>query len=272
LDALDRNGRGGTVGRVTITINRASVLLRLGEVTRAEAAIVDALNRAQRLSEGKPADARYVVSHAIILNRLGKSDEAIKRLEAAGRELRAAGNTTWVLNADYHLARALMLSGKHEQSLQLLGEIRDVWSKNATANKDRLADLSRTLAEIELEHGQLKEAKEQIDESLKLFGYPSAQPALNLTAALTTAARIYSALQQHQEAEAFARAALKISEGIARERAQSADVGEALLALASVHQAKGDGAAAKDAATQAVEALSNGLGQSHPLTRQAVSL
>ena len=53
---------------------------------------------------------------------------------------------------------------------------------------------------------------------------------------------------------------------------QSADVGEALLGLASVNQAKGDRAAAKDAAKQAVEALANGLGQSHPLTRQAVSL
>ncbi len=272
LDALDRNGRGGTIGRVTGTINRASVLLRLGEVTRAEAAIVDALDRAQRLSEGKPANPRYVVSHAIILNRLGKSDEAIPRLEAAGRELRAAGNTTWVLQADYHLARALMLSGQHERSLQLLTEIREVWNKNATANKDRLADLSRTLAEIELAHGRIKEAKEQIDESLKLFGYPSAQPALNLTAALTTASRIYSKLSQQQEAEAFARAALKISEGIARERNQSADVGEALLALASIHQAKGDGAAAKDSAQQAVEALSNALGQSHPLTHQALSL
>jgi serine/threonine protein kinase len=272
LAALDRNGRGGTIGRVTGLINRASILLRLGEVTRADAAMVDALNRAQRLSEGKPANPRYVVSHAIILNRLGKTDEAITRLEAAGRELRAAGNTTWVLTADYHLARALMLAGKHDRSLKMLSEIREAWNKNATANQDRLADLSRTLAEIELQRGRLKEAKGLIDASLELFGYPTAQPGLNLTAALTTAARIYSGLNQQPEAEAFARAALKISEGIAREPSQSADVGEALLALASVHQAKGDANAAKDAAKQAVEALSNGLGQAHPLTRQAIDL
>ena len=31
-EALDRNGRGGTLGRVTVSMNRASLLMRLGEV------------------------------------------------------------------------------------------------------------------------------------------------------------------------------------------------------------------------------------------------
>ena len=33
-DALDRNGRGGTLGRVTVSMNRASLLMRLGEAPR----------------------------------------------------------------------------------------------------------------------------------------------------------------------------------------------------------------------------------------------
>ena len=37
-EALDRNGRGGTLGRVTVSMNRASLLMRLGEVNAAEAA------------------------------------------------------------------------------------------------------------------------------------------------------------------------------------------------------------------------------------------
>ena len=204
LAALDRNGRGGTVGRVNVSVNRASILLRLGEIKRAETAMLDALSRAQRLSEGKPANPAHVVSHSIILNRLGRTDEAIERLGPASRDLHAAGNTNWALSADYNLARALMLSGQYEQSLNMLAEIREAWSQNATANKDRLADLSRTLAEIELARGRLKEAKEHIDASIEQFGYPSAKPALNLTAALTTAARIYLELKQQQEAEAFA--------------------------------------------------------------------
>jgi tetratricopeptide (TPR) repeat protein len=165
-----------------------------------------------------------------------------------------------------------MLAGQYDESLQLLESVRRAWSENPTANKDRLADLARTLAEIELGRGRLQEAQALIDSSLQQFGYPSAQPALNLTAALTTAARIYGRLGKQDEAEAFATAALRISEGFAREPGQSADVGEALLALASVRQAKGDRAGAQGHIGRAVEALTHGVGAEHPTTREARAL
>ena len=91
----------------------------------------------------------HAVSYSIILNRLGRSDESIERLTPASRELHAAGSRIWALSADYHLARALMLSGRYDESLKLLEEVRRAWSENPTANKDRLADLTRTRAEID---------------------------------------------------------------------------------------------------------------------------
>jgi hypothetical protein len=74
------------------------------------------------------------------------------------------------------------------------------------------------------------------------------------------------------QAESFARDALRISEGIARDPAQSADVGEAALVLASLQQAKGDGAAARASVDRSLQALGNGLGAEHPLTREAAAL
>ncbi len=270
--ALDRNGRGGTVGRVTVAMNGASILLRLGEVLSAEAASADALRRSQRLNEDKPVMPAYVVSYCIILNRLARTADSIPRLRQASQELQAAGNTNWVLSANYHLARALMLTGNHDESLQLLDEVRRAWIQNPTANKDRLADLARTLAEIDLARGRLNEAREQIDSSLQQFGYPAAKPPLNLTAALATAARIYSGLGQHAEAENFANAALRISEGLARAPSQSADVGDALLALATVHRAQAKANEARAEVTRALEALTNGVGRDHPATREAIAL
>ncbi len=270
--ALDRNGRGGTVGRVTVAMNGASILLRLGEVLSAEAASADALRRSQRLNEDKPVMPAYVVSYCIILNRLARTADSIPRLRQASQELQAAGNTNWVLSANYHLARALMLTGNHDESLQLLDEVRRAWIQNPTANKDRLADLARTLAEIDLARGRLNEAREQIDSSLQQFGYPAAKPPLNLTAALATAARIYSGLGQHAEAENFANAALRISEGIARAPSQSADVGDALLALATVHRAQAKRNEARAEVARALEALTNGVGRDHPATREAIAL
>jgi serine/threonine protein kinase/tetratricopeptide (TPR) repeat protein len=270
--ALDRNGRGGTLGRVRVAMNHASILLRLGEVKQAETASLDAMLRAQRLHEDKPSMPDHAVSYSIILNRLGRSDESIEHLTPASRELHAAGSRMWALSADYHLARALMISGRYDESQKLLDDVRRAWSENPTANKDRLADLMRTRAEIALARGRIQEAKELIDACLEQFGYPSANIALGLTAALTTAARVALALGQLPEAETYALAALRLSESIAREATQSADVGEASLALAQIHRAKGDEAAAEAKLVRAVEALTNGLGRDHPLTREAVAM
>jgi hypothetical protein len=105
-----------------------------------------------------------------------------------------------------------------------------------------------------------------------LLGYPSATNALGLTAALTAAARIHAANDQLPQAETFARDALRISEGIARDPAQSADVGEAALVMAALHHVKGDRTAAQTSVDRSIEALRNGLGDEHPLTREAAAL
>jgi tetratricopeptide (TPR) repeat protein len=270
--ALDENGRGGTLGRVRVAINRASVLLRLGEVQRAEEASRDAIRRAQKLDENKPAQPDQIVAYSVILNRLGRTDESIARLTEASRQLRAAGSGARVQQANYNLARALMLAGRYDESQKLLDEVQRAWSENATANKDRLSDLARTRAEIELARRHVNEAGELIDASLAQFGYPSKSNGLGLAAALTTAARIYLAKNELPQAESFAQAALKISEGIARDPTQSADVGEAALALAALQQAKGDQVAARANADRAVTALTNGLGDKHATTREATAL
>jgi tetratricopeptide (TPR) repeat protein len=248
------------------------VLLRLGEVQRAEEASRDAIRRAQNLDENKPTQPDQIVAYSIILNRLGRTDESIARLTAASRELHASSSGARALQADYNLARALMLTGRYDESQKLLDEVQRAWSENPTANKDRLGDLARTRAEIELARRRVNAAGELIDASLAQFGYPSKSNGLGLTAALTTASRIYLAKNQLPQAESFAQDALKISEGIARDPTQSADVGEAAFALAALQRAKGDRAAARANADRAVAALTNGLGGDHAITREAAAL
>ena len=95
---------------------------------------------------------------------------------------------------------------------------------------------------------------------------------MNLSAALTTSARIYLALGDKAQAESRAAAALRISEGIARSTSQSADAGDALLAMAYVQLAQGRRSAARESLGQAIEALRNGVGPDHPATREALAL
>jgi len=271
-EALDRNGRGGTLGRVTVAMNRASLLMRLGEVSAAEAAAVESIRRAQRLRGNQPATPQQAVAYGIVLNRLDRHEEARKLLAAGRDQARSLGAEFWEVIAEYHLARSLMLAGRYDQARPMLDTVRTAWNTNATGNRDRLADLYRTQAEIDLLQGNVAQARTSIDRSLAEFGYPEAAPAPFLSAALTAAAQINAKAGELGKAESFASAALRLSESIAREPSQSADVGEALLALASVKRARGDAALAADYARRSVEALSNSLGQQHPLTRQAATL
>jgi eukaryotic-like serine/threonine-protein kinase len=270
-EALDRNGRGGTMGRVTVSMNRASLLMRLGEVKGAEAAAAEAIRRLQRMRGSEPATPQQAVAYSITLNRLGRQEEARQLLRAAREQAQALGADFWGVVADYHLARSLMLAGKFAEARPLLDTVRSTWSANATGNRDRLADLYRTQAEMELLQGDFAAARASIDKSLAEFGYPQAAPAPFLSSALTTAAQIYAKAGELDEAESFAAAALRLSESIARDPRQSADVGEALLVLASVKRARGDEANAADHAKRSVEALANSLGEQHRLTRDAVA-
>jgi eukaryotic-like serine/threonine-protein kinase len=271
-EALDRNGRGGTLGRVTVSMNRASVLMRLGEVNAAEAAAAESIRRAQRLRGTEPATPQQAVAYGITLNRLGRQDEARKYLTAAREQARSLGGSFWLLVAEYHLARSLMLAGRVDEARALLDNVHTAWSTNATSNRDRLADLYRTQAELHWLQGNVAEARASIDKSLAEFGYPQAAAAPFLSAALTVAAQIYAKGGQLNEAESFAAAALRLSESIARDARQSADVGEALLVLGSLKLARGEKAAAAESAGRAIEALTNSLGQQHRLTQHAVAL
>ncbi len=271
-EALDRNGRGGTLGRVIVSMNRASLLMRLGEVSSSEAAAAEATRRLQRMRGSKPATPQQAVAYGITLNRLGRQEEARKLLTAAREQARALGADFWGIVAEYHLGRSLMLAGRLDEARPLLEEARTAWSANATANRDRLADLYRTQAELDLLQGKVAQARASIDQALAEFGYPKADRAPFLSAALTTAAQVYAKAGQLNEAEQFSAAALRIAENIARDPRQSADVGEALYVLASVKRARGDATTAQSYAERAVEALSNSLGQEHRLTRDAQSL
>jgi hypothetical protein len=86
---------------------------------------------------------------------------------------------------------------------------------------------------------------------------------------LSAASRIYLKNGNAQKADAFAAAALRVAESVARDPRESADVGEALLAQSTARLAKGDRASARALAARSIESLSNGLGAAHSLTESA---
>ncbi|HVF16753.1 MAG TPA: tetratricopeptide repeat protein, partial [Steroidobacteraceae bacterium] len=270
--ALERNGRGGTLARVTLSVNRASLMFRLGEIQQAERVGREALRRLESVSDEQRATVIPTIRYATTLNRLDRTDEAIALLKVAREQTRTQGNDFWGAQASYNLGRALIAERDFEPALQRLEEAHAIWRVNETANVDRLADFSRTRAELELARGHMTDAMTHIDKSLALFGYPTESKTPDYAAALTLASRIYLKLDKQDEAHAFATAALRISESVARDPRQSADVGEALLVMAAALNARGDRSGARHSIQRAIEALSNALGEKHRLRSEAMDL
>lgn len=108
--------------------------------------------------------------------------------------------------------------------------------------------------------GDTNAAKQAIEGCVGKLGYgASADLAPGLIAALTCASKVYLAMGDAARATTFARDALATAERIARDPAQSADVGEALLALGQAQQKQGDASASATLA-RANETLRRSLG------------
>jgi tetratricopeptide (TPR) repeat protein len=206
------------------------------------------------------------------LNRLEHTPEALELLTAALEKTRAQGNEFWGAQARYALGRALIAKREYGEALRRLDEVDAVWRANAAANVDRLADLSRTRAELELARGDVAAAAAHVDRSLSLFGYPAASRTPELPAALALAARIQLQLARPDQAYTYAAAALRISESVARTPQHSADVGEALLVMAAAQGARGDRSGARSSVQRAAQALRSSLGENHRLSIEAADL
>jgi serine/threonine protein kinase/tetratricopeptide (TPR) repeat protein len=270
-EMLDRNGRGGTMARSVAAGNRATLLFMLGETRRAEAAGADALRRVQALRRDQPAIPGIAIRYATTLNRLGRAEEAIRILTEARRQSEALGNRYWIGQASYQLAMSYVALGKPEVARTLMEEARLIWMDNPPANAEHLAELSRASADLALNAGDIAEARNLIDRSLEQFGYPANTSAPGCAAALITAARVYLASGENETALGFATAALRLTQGVARDVKESADVGEAQLVMAMAQKARGSRTEARLAIQRAVEALRNALGERHALTRAAIN-
>jgi serine/threonine-protein kinase len=267
----ERYGRDGTKAHLVILQNRAVALYYLGEVRSALAQRLE-LNR--QLRQLEPADAVpvfYSISQARLLVRLGQADEALPFAHAAIDRARHGGN-------QFMLKHALAtLADTHLQLGNLTAAATAVQEAEALVQRDpERGDTARYIddvaARLDLERGQTTRARARIESALRAVGYPQ-HKAVNVTDdLLLTASDIALREGRVHDAEEYARAALRATEGMARGPETSADVGESLLRLANALVAQGDHAAAMPLLQRAERCLSNGLGEQHVLTRRARSI
>jgi serine/threonine protein kinase/tetratricopeptide (TPR) repeat protein len=270
-EALERNGRGDTLAMVITTANLGQIHLRLGEVEQAEETGRQALDRLRALEKSDVPAYSLQVGYAITLTRLGRSAEAERLLADAVKQARSVGNETWALNATLQRGRALLDLGQLAASEAEFIAAENGWKRDPKGNRDRLLELNRSRAELELAAGHVTQARARIAAVLNQMGFPTNRSAPGLPAALRAAARIELSAGSPATAAAQALAAVEIATSVARDPKESADVGEALLLLGLAQRAVSGEGDARASFAQAAVALGNGLGTQHRLTRVAQS-
>ncbi len=270
--ALDRLGRAGTVSKLIVMSNEATSLANFGEPQHSLELFEELLRRFEARGASPANRLFFNVNYSATLSTMGRYDEALTRLDQTITEARASKNLHAQEAAALFRARTLVRAGQWPQARQALNEIEAAYRVDTVKNKRGLQGIALARAELQLRTGDIDTARRTLDALLQEVGYPAAQTSWALRGALPLAAEL--ALVQHQpaRAEAFALAAAEFATKQARDPAQSADVGRAMVLVVRARQAGGNVSGAIQALQSAIPPLANGYGSEHASVKEARAL
>jgi len=257
-------GRADNLSHLRSRARQAQLLIAMGEVQAARP-IIDAITpRFSRTTAEAPPPAWFDQTRGVLLARLGDAPAAEAALRAAAGRARARGSIAYALPAEIELARLLIDGHRLDEAQEVLLQVEAAPTGGGGA--ERRLMLAGLRASLQLARGDAVGASRSAEAGLAKAAAPSSARA----ALLRVATR--AALDEGDAGRALrhARDAVAAAEAVARDPARSAEVGEGLLWLARAERASGQPGA--DSARRAAEALRLGLGESHPLTRQALAL
>jgi hypothetical protein len=265
LHRLDSElGRSHSVGPLRSRAREAQLLLTMGEVQAARAIVEAIAPRFSNATADAPAPAWFDHIRGVVWARLGDAPAAEAALRGAAGRSRARGSVAYALPAEVALVRLLIERGQLDEAQALLGRVETTPIRGgASEHALTLAGLRASLA---LARGEAEAAQRTLEAALASPGTPSAARAVLLRIAAQAALAGGDAARAQQHAGD----AVAVAQAVAREPARSAEVGEGLLWLARAQRAAG--ADARPSARRAAEALTEGLGGSHTLTRAALEL
>lgn len=267
--AFDRGGRGGTLGRVIIHENAATLLTKMGEIRAAYAE----LYAAQHPVAGGPAREPERASWAVfseVLRRLGRVEEARAVVGGRAESLLASGAPVFAARTLMEEAAALIELKQPEQARPLLerGIAIEAQYETGGGSMRFMAESNAYLADIDVQTAHPDAARERLEKFLASYGYPQTPAQVPLQPALLSAARAALALGDFRAAEIYARDALHIAESVARGPDTSADVGESLLVLARIERAEHHLTEVRALLARSLRCLAEGVGPEAPATMQ----
>jgi len=267
--AFDRNGRAGTMGKVTTQANLAVILSNMGEVLAASRLQERVLQRIAVLQASDSSRVSYAINYASSLTRLGHPEAALGLLAGLSKASVQENGMNWLGGYEFQQARALFAQGNVADAESHMQEVERLWLLDASRNASYLRGFAIQRVRMDLQAGNVDSARQRVDSLLRELKYPEVKSGAAVRNALIVAATVYLQAGDMQKADEYATAAYEIARQVARLADASADVGEAAYLRARAQQALGHAESAASLFKQAVKSLGNGLGHDHALTREA---
>jgi hypothetical protein len=261
---LQSSGYGDTDVYPTVLAFLASALAELGEF-RALDSVAGVYIRGLEATYGKGAvDGRIATIYGLNKLRMGDMDSAAVWLAAAVRDTSQTARLVTAAWLPPALAQLHLEQGR-------LADVRRAAAALARDTPTRRITTAWLRARLSRAEGDSAGARAMLDSALVAEDAP-AKPGPYLVYALLTSAEWRQHDGDLRGADSLAGLAVRAAGLDSLALSRSAHVGRAELVRARVAAARGDSAAAVQAAHRAARALANGLGREHPLTVEAEGL
>jgi eukaryotic-like serine/threonine-protein kinase len=272
VEFAQATGRGETAYAVMAYHNLASELGRSGETQAAYQAETQTIARAKGGSRDGVVQPPYINSYGTLQSRMNMPEAGLESYDAGLAAAQRGNDLQGQVSAQIGRARVLTMLKRFDETEQALAAARMLLAGQESSLAREFA--GEQLAEINLlrAKGQLSEARSHIEPMIEQVRLTSDKRHAILPAALMMATRVSIADRRFEDAERTANEALALYKKRAREPDNSADVGEALLWIATAQRGLGENDRSYETAARAAHALQSGLGLQHPLTQEAVRL
>jgi serine/threonine-protein kinase len=268
LATLEGIGRGESASALAVLTGWGNASGITGDYRRALELYDEALRMASRRAIGGQAPPYLLQNRALVLTALGRYAEALPAYDLAIEAANRTGNKLVRMRSIVSRASTYVFMGDVARAERELARVSSEVGRAMPRDSMPAIAILQIQARIAAARGRVAEALAGYSATIDF--YDSRHIAVGqLTRSLTLRADAY--LQQGSEREALADAqrAVRIARVIQGDKRYSAFTGLALLALARVEQARGEPAASRAAAQEAVPHLSAILGDQHAETIQA---
>ncbi|MEL7311868.1 MAG: protein kinase [Pseudomonadota bacterium] len=266
IETYEDIGLGDTMSVMIYRINRAAVLMRVGEVHEAssqQSVVIDAAS-----SLGKPIIGflSHYGSSLVILERF---PEALAVFERALADAESGGNRRWIAFARMGLGRTYLLMGDRNEAEQHLAVAESIFSEAGASQQRHIDLIQRTRIEAMFRAGEVDKAANLLTDELRQRGYSDEPLDFSLAGYLLLASEIANARSEYEDALRFAVQAATLYRARARGSDRSGFEGAARLQQAIAEAGLKHEDAPHATLISAARALEVGFGNAHPLTRRA---